>query len=206
MTAAADRQTGRDFTLVVDASGSMTAKDCPGGKSRWESIQESTLALARKVCEYDPDGITVYVFSRGFKRHDNVTEARVAEVFAEHEPMGQTILAPVLADIFNHWYDRKKHGTLKKGETVFVITDGSPGDGPAVASAICGITTKMDKDEELALSFLQIGQDGDATRYLKTLDDDLVARGAKFDIVDTLTFDELETRPLADVLAAAIDD
>lgn len=38
----------RDYTLIIDRSGSMSTLDQPGGKSRWAVIQESTLALARK--------------------------------------------------------------------------------------------------------------------------------------------------------------
>ncbi len=53
----------RDYTLILDKSGSMSAPDQQGGKSRWEIAQESTLALARKCEQFDPDGITVYVFS-----------------------------------------------------------------------------------------------------------------------------------------------
>ncbi len=40
----------RDYTLIIDKSGSMSTPDQAGGKSRWEIMQESTLALARK-CE-----------------------------------------------------------------------------------------------------------------------------------------------------------
>ncbi|MBA4450098.1 hypothetical protein FHK94_10850, partial [Cylindrospermopsis raciborskii CS-506_D] len=53
----------RDYTLIIDKSGSMSTRDQRGGKTRWEIAQESTIALARKCEEFDPDGITVYVFS-----------------------------------------------------------------------------------------------------------------------------------------------
>lgn len=48
----------RDYTLIVDKSGSMSTADQPGGKTRWSAAQESTLALARKCEQFDPDGIT----------------------------------------------------------------------------------------------------------------------------------------------------
>jgi hypothetical protein len=38
----------------------MSTLDQVGGRSRWEIAQESTLALARKAEQFDPDGITVY--------------------------------------------------------------------------------------------------------------------------------------------------
>ena len=65
----------RDYTIIIDKSGSMYTKDQAGGKSRWALMQESTIALANKCEELDPDGMTVYVFFGRFKRYDNVTVA-----------------------------------------------------------------------------------------------------------------------------------
>jgi hypothetical protein len=88
----------RDYTLIIDKSGSMSTPDQVGGRSRWEIAQESTLALARKCEQFDPDGITVYVFSGRFKRYDDVTSAKVAQIFLENDPSGTTNLAGVLQD------------------------------------------------------------------------------------------------------------
>ncbi len=66
----------------------------------------------------------------------------------------------------------------------------------------------MEKDEELAISFIQIGNDPDATKFLKLLDDELKGAGAKFDIVDTVTIEDIEDENLSlvDVLLNAILD
>ena len=76
----------RDYTLIIDKSGSMSTPDQVGGRSRWKIAEESTIALARKCEEFDPDGITVYVFSGKFKRYENVTAAKVAQIFQENDP------------------------------------------------------------------------------------------------------------------------
>jgi hypothetical protein len=34
----------RDYTLILDKSGSMSTPDQTSGRSRWEIVQESTLA------------------------------------------------------------------------------------------------------------------------------------------------------------------
>jgi|GEM_PF-96943 len=198
----------RDYTIVIDKSGSMSMNDCPGGKTRWEGAQEGTEAIARKCATFDPDGITVYMFGSSFKRHDNVTPDKVTQIFAEHEPFGTTDTAGVLSDVFKHWAARKKAGDLKNGETVLVITDGEPNDRQAVSRVIKEVTGQMDADAELAISFLQIGKDQTAQQFLQYLDDGLEAEGAKFDIVDTKTFAEIEEKgmTLTEVLTAAIED
>ena len=103
----------RDYTLIIDKSGSMSTPDQVGGRSRWEIAQESTLALARKAEQFDPDGITVYVFSGRFKRYENVTSAKVAQIFQENDPAGTTNLAGVLQDALNNYFQRKASGQTK---------------------------------------------------------------------------------------------
>ncbi|WP_414578997.1 vWA domain-containing protein [Anabaena sp. CCY 9402-a] len=197
----------RDYTLIIDKSGSMSTPDQVGGRSRWEIAQESTIALARKCEQFDPDGITVYVFSGRFKRYENVTTAKVAQVFLENDPAGTTNLAGVLQDALNNYFQRKASGQTKpNGETILVITDGEPDDRKAVFEVIINATRQMDRDEELGISMIQVGSDAQATKFLKALDDQLQGVGAKFDICDTITLDDLEDMSLADVLMNAITD
>ncbi|MEH1768670.1 MAG: VWA domain-containing protein [Nostoc sp.] len=197
----------RDYTLIIDKSGSMSTPDQVGGRSRWEIAQESTLALARKAEQFDPDGITVYVFSGRFKRYDDVTSAKVAQIFLENDPSGTTNLAGVLQDALNNYFQRKTVGKSKpNGETILVITDGEPDDRKAVFEVIIHATRQMERDEELGISIIQVGSDAQATKFLKALDDQLLSVGAKFDICDTVTLDDLEEMSLVDVLTNAITD
>jgi iron-sulfur cluster repair protein YtfE (RIC family) len=64
----------------------------------------------------------------------------------------------------------------------------------------------MDRDEELAISLIQVGNDPTATRFLKILDDELQGAGAKFDIVDTVTLDDMADMTLPEILLNAIQD
>lgn len=197
----------RDYTLILDKSGSMSVPDQLGGKSRWQAAEESTLALARKCEQLDPEGITVYLFSSRFKRYEAVTAHQVEQMFMENDPMGTTNLAAVLLDATQQYFYRKAAGKTKpNGETILVVTDGAPDDRKAVMETIVNATNKMDRDEELAISFIQIGQDMGATKFLQALDEQLQGVGAKFDICDTLTMDDMADRSLAEVLVGAIRD
>ncbi len=197
----------RDYTLIIDKSGSMSTKDKAGGPSRWQIMQESALALANKCEELDPDGITVYLFSGKFKRYDNVTATKVVTIFQENDPSGRTDLAAVLTDALNSYFQRKAQGkTPANGEIILVVTDGEPDDRKAVMQVILDATQQLDRDEELAISFIQVGMDEAATKFLKILDDDLGRAGAKFDIVDTMTMNDMEDLTLKEVLLSAIND
>jgi hypothetical protein len=65
---------------------------------------------------------------------------------------------------------------------------------------------QIEADSELAISFIQVGKDRTARDFLSKLDDDLTKAGAKFDIVDTVTMDDLDDKPLEEVLFNAIMD
>ncbi|MFS0515611.1 vWA domain-containing protein [Nostoc sp. UIC 10607] len=197
----------RDYTLIIDKSGSMATQDQKGGRSRWFAAQESTLALASKCEQFDPDGITIYVFSGKFKRYENVTSSKVAQIFRENDPSGTTDLASVLKHATDDYLQRKAAGQTKpNGETILVVTDGEPDDRKAVMRVIIEASRRIDRDEELAISFIQVGTDQQATRFLKVLDDELQSAGAKFDICDTITMEDMEDLSLSEVLLNAIND
>ena len=197
----------RDYTLIIDKSGSMSTPDQVGGRTRWQAAEESTIAVARKCEQFDPDGITLYLFSGRFRRFDNVTSSKVAQIFKENDPSGTTDLAGVLKDATDNYFKRKAAGQSKpNGETILVITDGEPDDRKAVMRVIIEASRHMDRDEELAISFIQVGSDATATKFLKTLDDELQGAGAKFDICDTVTLDDMEGFTLTEILMNAIND
>lgn len=197
----------RDYTLIVDRSGSMSEQDQADGKSRWEVVKNSTIALAEKCQEYDPDGITVYLFSSKFRRYDNVTTEKVERIFTENTPVGKTDLGAVLSHALENYFTRKKAGETKpNGEIMLVITDGEPDDRKAVVKTIIQASKQIDRDEELGISFIQVGKDPKVTEFLKALDDQLTDTGAAFDIVDTVTLEDMNGQSLSDVLLNAILD
>jgi uncharacterized protein with von Willebrand factor type A (vWA) domain len=195
----------RDYTLIIDKSGSMSTPDQRGGRSRWSTAQESAMAFAAKCEKLDPDGITLYLFSGRFKRFENINSLKVNQLFQEYEPSGSTDLAGVLQHATDAYFQRKTTGKARP-ETILVVTDGEPDDQRAVMKVIVEASRKLQRDEELAISLIQIGGDANATRFLKVLDSDLTKAGAKFDICDTVTADEMEDMSLSEILMQAIAD
>ncbi|MDR9403286.1 MAG: VWA domain-containing protein [Halothece sp. Uz-M2-17] len=197
----------RDYTLLIDKSQSMSTQDQPGEKSRWEVAQESTYALAKECETYDPDGITVYLFSSRFKRYDNVTSDQVNQIYAENDPMGKTDLYGVLQHALENYFQRKAAGNAKpNGETFLIITDGEPEDRKGVMRLIIETSRRVDREDELGISLIQVGEDPKVTEYLKALDDQLLDAGAQFDIVDTITMGEMGNSSLSEVLLKALTD
>lgn len=194
----------RNYYLVLDSSGSMGEPvSTSNTNSRWHEAEEATVALARKCAEFDADGIDVYTFNKSFQKFESSTPDKVKAIFETVGPSGGTDFVPVLKYVFD------KALAAGKPATVLVITDGTPSETSgkaALAKLLVETANRLEGDSELGVSFLQIGQDPAAAAFLKKLDDELVAAGAKFDIVDTKTFDEMENLTIEQVLLAAVND
>jgi hypothetical protein len=189
----------RDYVLAVDASSSMGML-LPNGQSRWAAVAEAAFGLAMAVEKLDPDGIEVYTFASKVREFGNATAQTIADIFRDQEPFGSTNLTALLDQLL-----------LKKWQpevpmTLLVITDGQPDDKASVAQTLIKATKRMSADEQLAISFVQVGDDPGATSFLTFLDDELVHMGAKFDIVDTFPASQFGDRPISELLLAAIQD
>lgn len=191
---------GYDFIVVIDASGSMGEEDAPGGRSRWDYAQETVTAIARSAGKFDTDGIDVITFAGSrVESHSGVTVDKVKEVFATRSPSGGTPLHLALTEAI------KLAGKSDKKDFIIVLTDGVPDDKAAAAKVIVDQSNRQKNDDDLTILFVQVGNDAQATKHLKSLDDDLA--GAKFDIVDVKTIDEVDSfSSFEELVIAAIND
>ncbi|WP_157839618.1 VWA domain-containing protein [Comamonas testosteroni] len=190
-----------DYVVVIDKSGSMAEPVKPGdSRSRYEAVQESALGFARDVGKLDSDGIDVVMFSgSGIVSHTGVTADTVKDVFAQYQPRGGTPLAEALTEAL------KLAGKSDKKDFIVVFTDGEPDDKAAAAKVIIDAANRQETDDALTILFVQVGDDAGATKYLRSLDDELT--GAKFDIVDAKTVAEADAFPTtAHLILAAIED
>jgi hypothetical protein len=185
----------RDYILIVDKSGSMAG-------SLWREAEKAVGILAPNICRCDPDGITLYFFSSkgSYPKYENLRDAgQVAAAFRSQKPGGSTCLHGVLHVAFEEHF--RKGGSPT---TILVITDGEPDNKSAVEDEIRRAANRIRQDSELSVSFIQIGRDAGAKRWLQKLDDDI--RGARFDIVDSLTADEMAGMSFEDFIYKSIND
>jgi len=189
-----------DFICVVDASGSRDDVVKPGSsRTRWQAVQESAEQFARDVGKFDSDGIDVVIFGgSNVTSHTGVTADKVKEVFATRSPRGSTPLAQALTEAL------KLAGKSDKKDFIVVFTDGGPDDKAAAADVIRNAANSQESDDSLTILFVQVGDAREATSDVRGLDDNL--KGAKFDIVDAKTVDEVDAfTSTTDLILAAID-
>ena len=183
----------RDYIIVVDRSGSMNARDRSskdGRKtSRWVNTRHAIEAIVNKCCEHDDDGITLYLFSDRFEVFEHVdSPQKVISIFDKNKPRGSTDLHRVLdAALETHF--QKRIDNDQKPTTMLVITDGQPNSESTVISLLEKTANRCLSQTELSVTFIQVGDDDVATKFLRRLDDELDCR---LDIVDTIKDDCLQ--------------
>lgn len=190
----AKKQLQRDYVLIVDRSGSMSTH------TRWADAEKAVATLAPYICKFDPDGIDLIFFDHEVIKFDGVKDpTEVKNLFKSHQPRGSTNLALALHSAFRAHFAGERGAT-----TILVVTDGAPDSRQEVERVIRRAAESIEVDAELSVSFIQIGTDLGAKKFLQYLDDDL--KNVKFDIVDTVTAEECNNLSFAELIARSIYD
>jgi len=197
-----------DLELIVDASLSMRKHDCPNDMSRWDWCGMQTTELARKLAPFTPRGLTLTSFASEFHVYPNSSPANIADLFNNPAFMWGTHLAEPLDNRLNDFFARRKPGS--KPMLIAVITDGVPAphyEPQMVVDILVAATKQMRDPRELTVVFLQIGpSELKGKQFLDQLDTGLVAYGAKYDIVRTYDFDQVQKLGLAQALVQSIQE
>lgn len=205
-----DLLSGYDVILGLDQSGSMAGPVSKKrfGTTRWQDLREAVTSMASAIDNIDKDGSTVIFFNSEVSMFDHQTSEDIQELFKERKPSGLTNLTSALTEALK--YFKRKYSKDKKYKSLMIfITDGVPFTGnnnvnemDIVASLITDFTLYLERegitDDQVGITFIQVGDDAGATQFLKFLDDTLTVpsgmggKGAPFDIVDTINFEDVE--------------
>lgn len=192
-----------DTIFLIDDSGSMRG-------SRWGEVQSLLASISRICTSHDSDGIDVYFLNSkntgrdrdGAMGYCNITTPdQVTDLFRKVHPHGVTPIGERLSDILWPYVREFERCAGLPGNTpencgvkpvnMIVITDGAPTDDPE--AIIISVAKKLDVLEapphQLGIQFFQVGNDAQATEYLRDLDDGLAKQANVRDMVDTATWE-----------------
>lgn len=182
----------RDYILLIDRSGSMSG-------TSWDEAREAVQFFAGCICDFDPTGISLIFFDHDVVKFDNVHDPQfVVDAFGRNLPRGSTDLAKALNVAFEEHFSGTRGAT-----TILVITDGAPDSQEDVETVIRKAANSISSDEELSISFIQVGYSTSARAFLRHLDDSL---DAKFDIVDVVVPSDLKEMTFQDVIRKSLSD
>jgi hypothetical protein len=192
--------------LLVDRSCSMGTRDCPGGLSRWEWCGQQAASLAQAISPLVPQGLTIVPFATEYDVFDNASAQNIESLFNTMHLQSGTRLYEPMAEQFDTYF--ANHAANKKPLLVVVITDGVPVpkiEPVLVRMELVAASNRQKRPQEVTVIFCQIGdQDAKGQAYLQDLDQNLGQYGARYDIVHTITFDNLQQNGLGPALASSL--
>ena len=192
-----------DVVIVLDKSGSMDERDCPGGMSRWDWCRDQMMSLTAQIGSVFKSGITVALYSSDYDIFRNVDLGYVTRIFGENSPSGGTYTGKVMEAVFDDYFARRASNPNTRKLLVQVVTDGDPSDKGALIAAISRASQMINSPGEITVNFLQIGHEEAGARTLAKLDSNMASEGAKFDIVRVEPFAVVEHEGLPRALADA---
>lgn len=200
---------GRDVVLIIDKSRSMTKTDCMSSLSntrisRWQWCREQAQDIAAQTSKVLPTGIKVVLYSDNIDVNDNVHAAAVAPIFEKVQCDGGTDTAAALRGQLAAYFSKRQNDKQAKPLLIAIVTDGCPDSPIHLREAIVEATKQMVDAKEVAITFLQIGNDTNGSRFLGELNHRLVAEHARYDIVDVKPFAQVTSTGLARALAQTV--
>ena len=197
----------RDYTLIIDKSNNMSTSIPEAQTNLWSVVKETTIAIAQECERFDFDGLSLYLYADNFERFNYLSKTQMSEILEKTAPSGIAKLSGALQDAISKYFQRRSLGSSKpNGETLIVITASEPVDAEKVQQIIIEASQQMIHNDELGISFIQVGADAKAEKFWQKLDDNLQSMGAKFDICDTVALEKIDRSLLAEVLLHAIID
>lgn len=188
-----------DICVLIDRSGSMEDEIEGGRQTKWQWMQTIVRDFAFEAKQFAGKSLTVLTFNRQFKVTENVTPASLYQVFNGLTPEGGTDLYSPLA----YCLERQAGSNPPKPLLIAVITDGEPDAYEQVAALIRAATARQKRQTDLQITFLGIGENTIGEGVLNYFDDALVSQGARFDVVDSISFEDLKQLGIAAALMEA---
>lgn len=201
----------RDYTVIIAKTiGSMGVAP-PYFEKRWTDACTAIVALAEICAQFDPDGITIYISSKSnqsgsFQQYQHVLPSQVSKIFTDNIPPEHLNLVEALKLALDSYFARKElKQTKSNGTMIIVLIDREPLDRLSMVKVIVQAAQQIERDEELGIGFLQVGDDLITRGFLNALDQDLRSQaGAKFDIVHTRVLDTIQPDSLTNFLTDII--
>lgn len=213
----------RELIVFVDKSYSMNTRDCPpvrnavpvrdrspgflskrNGISRWKWVASATKDLAEQVGPYMPNGFKLIIFNDWKLEFNHVKASDVTRIFQSTQVGGSENIVLFLAEQLNFYIKKKNSVPSTKPLTIAVLTDGLPDDRKNFPAVLANITNQMASKSDIKILFIQIGQSQKGGDFLQFLDNQLTATGAKFDIVDHKSFQQVTASGVGRAIVDAI--
>jgi len=172
------------------------ASDAPA--KRWEKALLAVKGIAQQVAKVDKDGLEVFVVGDDVQDFKGVRDVKgLMRICESVEPDGGLALAPALRQALEQATQRL-YGDEgdRKQQALLVVLSKKPDDAEELAAAIQETASKVEQADDLSVTFVHVGSDGEAEEFLGFIDENfkvtLESSGEEVDIIDTLKEEDIK--------------
>lgn len=163
--------------------------------SNWKQTAAAISAIAPICTQYDSDGIDIYFLNSSATKRGVTTSKDVMMLFEQVRPRGATPTGIRLGELLKKYLLAYQDNPRMKPLNIICITDGEPTDPNALEKNIVMVAKQLDllkaPPRQVGVQFFQVGQDEAATASLEELDNALVEEHGIRDMVDTVSWKEM---------------
>ncbi len=212
-----DRELARiksyDVVVMQDRSSSMGEHEHVMGFhgegwrkiSRWNWCLDQARDFTRQTTGLPGWAFTLVLFSSQYDVYRNVVLQQIPYIYDKSGIFIGTKLARPLGEQLSEYFRRRSMGRTKP-LLVAIITDGKPQDDEDLRDLLVQTTYHMRNPNEIKITFLQVGNDDEGRKKLFKLDQKLLQKGAKYDIVSVKPFPEVVSVGLTKALVDTIQN
>ena len=175
--------------------------------TRWEKTVVATDSVVGQVANFDPDGVEIVCVGGDeslktydeIEWHEGIQDTKgLEDTITKREPGGSCPLGKAVEEVLTKALEKD---LTERPCSVLVLTAGKPDDSAILEEALRKASQLVADNGgvekcPLSVTFIQIGNDQEASDYLTYLDKKMVGitegTGEKVDIVDTMGFEELK--------------
>jgi len=195
-----------DVQLIIDVSISMNDQDGTGNLSKFQWCHQQVRDLAKEL-EPFAQKISITTFNDQYSVYEKCGLEEVENIYATVQPGNVTCMVTPLMDRLMNARDR--HKRTGRRTLIVMIGDGLPNcpyDPRTLEPALIDFSKTMDGPNDVKVLFLQIGDAFQGRDYFNNLDTNLVVKGAKYHIVETVPFNQLKQEGIVKALVSAVKD
>lgn len=204
MFAQLEKEVGKALNEQLGSSTSSSSskknkRHSSGPATRWEKAVVSLDKIITQVVKVDPDGVDIVCFGGedDAQWYRNIKSTKnIEEMVNDKRPRGRCYMGSAMEECINDAFDKDM---ANRPVAILVLTAGRPSDVEHLDATLLKTVEKLADEHEkcpLSITFVQIGNDDDATDYLKHLDNHIQAEsatsGETFDLVDTIKDEEIQ--------------
>ena len=190
--------------ILLDRSMSMNDRDagCAGDITKWMWCRQQIDNMYAATSRVHDSGLDLVIFNDTHQTKKGVTLWDLKQAFDQIRPAGthKNISQP-LSEVLNDYFRRRTEDS--KPQVVIVLTDAKENIGLPLQEVLIEASNKMTRPREVVVTFLQVGESIMGEELLEDLDRNLVAKGARYHLVNYKPFSEVRNMGLLRELLAA---